>query len=134
MNRRMHGFSLLEVLVAFIVLGVLGGTLLQFFQGSLRNVSRSAEYTHATLLARSRLAELEAIHDLRPGSYQGEYPDGYRWQLNLSPYATAGDSADSKLTGLYAELQIGWGLPGNDRQLEFTTLLLSQATVEPAQP
>ena len=81
-----RGFTLLEILVAFIVLAVAGGALLHLYQGGLQNIALSSEYTRAALLARSKLAELDARAEVTAGIEQGSFDDDYRWEIEFRPY------------------------------------------------
>ena len=81
-----NGFTLLEILVAFIVLSVVGGALLQLFHGGLRNIALSTEYSHAALLAKSKMAELDARTVVEPGDSEGSFDDTYRWRLTTEPH------------------------------------------------
>ncbi|MBL6699470.1 MAG: type II secretion system protein, partial [Luminiphilus sp.] len=51
------GFSLIEMLVALVVLSLSLGVLYQAAAGATRNVRVAAEYTEAVMLAESKLAE-----------------------------------------------------------------------------
>ncbi len=128
-----RGFTLLEILLAFVLLGLVGGLLLQTFQGGLRNVRSSTELSHAALLARSKLTELQAIANPRPGSSSGAFGDGYAWQLELTPYRSEDGTAlpDTDLLALKAVLGITWGDPADGNSYQVSTLLLSQAGARP---
>ena len=58
------GFTLLEVLVAFAVLAVMIVPILQVFGGGLGTTETARAYTTATLLARSKLAEVGVAETL----------------------------------------------------------------------
>ena len=122
-----RGFTLIEILVAFIMLGLVGGLLLQVFQGNLRNVRASAEYGHAALLARSKMTELLVVNDLRPGTRSGDFGDGYRWELTLSPYeGEPGELAQpGRLLPLQARLRISWGALEDRNDFVLDTLYLA---------
>ena len=126
------GFTLVEILVAFVVVGVLGGAMLQLFQGSLRNVALSAEYTEAALLAQSKLAEFEARAMLQGGVEEGEADLGYRWRAELSPLvdlasADAGREAplESPVEAVRLTLVVSWGDAGDARDYRVDTVLLT---------
>ena len=49
----MRGFSLLEVLVAFVILALVATALFRLFSGALANASAAEEYSRAVLVAES---------------------------------------------------------------------------------
>ena len=144
---RARGFTLLEILVAFVVIGVLGGAMLQLFQGSLRNVALSAEYTGAALLARSKLAEFEARGTLQAGVEEGDTGEGYRWRAELTPHFPEGGAEtaqevlsetppeappESPLEALRLTLTMSWGEDAETRDYVVETVLLTPAQLEPS--
>jgi general secretion pathway protein I len=86
MRRSQQGFSLLEVLVAFVILALALGALMEIFSGALRNVSRSEEYQRAVLLAQSKLAAVGIETPLAEGETDGEFDSNYRWRLSIKPF------------------------------------------------
>lgn len=96
-RRDSRGFSLLEVLVAFVILAVLGTVLFRLFGASLNNASLGEEYSRAALYAESRLVAAEVEHPLREGSDQGTSDDGrYAWSTKVEPYRPPGMTADQE--------------------------------------
>lgn len=83
---RQQGFSLLEVLVAFVILSLTLGVLYQVFATGLRNSALSEEYTHAALHAESVLAGLGIETPLEEGEQQGEIDERYHWRVTISLY------------------------------------------------
>ena len=131
---RARGFTLLEILVAFVVIGVLGAAMLQLFQGSLRNVALSSEYTEAAMLARSKLAEWEARAAPEPGMEEGDLDDRYRWRVELVPYVPDADAQNGQMAvilppsvvdALRLTLTISWGEAGDVRDYVVETVLLA---------
>lgn len=123
---RQRGFTLLEILVAFVVLGLLGSLMLQLFQGGLRNLDSSEHISHAALLARSKLTELQSQPALTPGLSEGQFDDTYHWRLQLTPYTIDADGQPlppSRIAALLAELSIHWPADG---EYHLQTLLLSK--------
>lgn len=85
-RRGQRGFTLLEVLVAFSILGLSLGVLIQAFGGGLRNTALAEEYTLATLHAESLLAGLGVEEPLQPGELAGEIDGRFRWQARIEEY------------------------------------------------
>ena len=61
------GFSLLEVLVAFVILSLVATALFRLFSGALGNASAADDYSRAVLVAESVLAEAAATQPLARG-------------------------------------------------------------------
>ncbi|MBL1379327.1 type IV pilus modification PilV family protein [Zobellella iuensis] len=116
------GFSLLEVLVAFAVLTITLGVLLNIFSLAIRTTQSVLEQQKAMLLAESKLAELDAGRRLRPGRVQGWFDDHYRWETRVEEF----DSRelmdnDTMLMPYRLSVIVGWG---RNQQYEITTLRL----------
>ena len=80
------GFSLLEVLVAFSILALSLGVLMQIFSSAMRNAMLSQQYSNAALLAQSTLSAVGIEEPLQEGQSAGEWDNGMRWQLLITPY------------------------------------------------
>ena len=88
--RRSQGFSLLEVLVAFIIVALVVTALFRLFGGALGNASAADDWTRALLVAQSRLALAAATVPLREASDGGTEPDGrIAWRTAVTPYVPA---------------------------------------------
>ena len=85
--RRQRGFSLLEVLVAFVILSLVATALFRLFSGALGNASAADDYTHAVLVAESVLAEAAASVPLVEATNTGSAEDGrIAWTTQVTPY------------------------------------------------
>jgi general secretion pathway protein I len=94
--RRAAGFSLLEVLVAFVILALVGTALFNLFGASLNNAGVADEYSRAAAFAESRLTTLGLDTPLRETSDQGTSDDGrYGWSIKVEPYV-APDATDDQ--------------------------------------
>ena len=84
------GFSLLEVLVAFIILALVATALFRLFGGALGNASAADDWTRAMLVAQSRLALAASALPLRETTDNGTEPDGrIAWRTSVAPYVAA---------------------------------------------
>jgi general secretion pathway protein I len=130
-KNRACGFSLLEVLAAFVILALVGTALFRVFSGALGNVTASEDYSRATLYAESRLATLGVETPLRDGVQQGASDDGYyAWTAKIEPYTPPGitpemDSAAATMPVRLWRLAVTvrWpGVAGSERSIALATM------------
>lgn len=82
---RERGFTLLEVLVATVIMGIAVSGILSGLAGAARNASRLSQYDRAALLARQKMDEILVDHGIR----RGVPLEGY-WDPTLAGGASAG--------------------------------------------
>jgi general secretion pathway protein I len=125
---RDEGFTLLEVLVALVVLATTVVAVLQLFGGGLRLARTAGDHADAALLASAKLAELEP-GPLTEGAVDGvEGP--YRWirRVTLDPSLLPAqletpETVRLRLARVNVEVQWGQG-----HRFELVTLRVWQAT------
>jgi len=131
---RAAGFSLLEVLVAFVVLALVGTALFRLFSAALGNAAAADDYSRATLYAESRLASIGVEAALREGADQGTSEDGrYAWAVKIEPYTPPGTTPDLERVGATLPVQlwriavtVTWpGTFGNVRTIQLSTVRLA---------
>jgi general secretion pathway protein I len=81
---RQHGFTLVELVAAFVIFALGFGILLQVLSSCLHTTAQSADYTRAALWAQSLLDPLGVGEPLREGGASGRFDDRYRWQLSIA--------------------------------------------------
>jgi general secretion pathway protein I len=127
---RASGFSLLEVLVAFVILTVVAGTLFKLFSGALANASAAEDYSRAVLIAESVLAETASVRPLRETTRDGTADDGrVHWSAKVATYTPPGvppeveQMAQSIATRLYrVSVDVEFPAPsGGTRTLSLAT-------------
>ncbi|MBI1896125.1 MAG: type II secretion system protein [Acidobacteria bacterium] len=86
MNRR--GFTLLEVLVATVIMAIAVGGLLSSLSTSMRNASRLTAYDRAAMLARHKMDELLATRPLpMMATIEGQWPEMEAgWRARMTPF------------------------------------------------
>ncbi|WP_295881469.1 prepilin-type N-terminal cleavage/methylation domain-containing protein [uncultured Thiohalocapsa sp.] len=89
-RRSARGFSLLEVLVAFAILALSLGVLLQIFQRAMNTTMVSTEYSRIVALAEARLADVGGSIPLEEGIHTGEPENGMDWIVSIQPYQPPG--------------------------------------------
>lgn len=92
-----RGFSLLEVLVAFVILALVGTSLFRLFSGALTNVGAAGDYSRALLVAESVLADAAAAQPLQESAKNGTSEDGgTTWTARVSPYVAPDATPDAQ--------------------------------------
>ncbi len=86
-----RGFTLIEVVVSFALLGIGLMVIIELFAGGLRLGKVSEEYTQATHYGRMKLDELVLHPPTEEGTEEGEFNETYRWRVeakkvNLLPF------------------------------------------------
>jgi general secretion pathway protein I len=119
---RDQGFTLLEVLVALVVLATTVVAVLQLFGGGLRLARTAGDHADAALLANAKLADLEP-GPLTEGETEGT--DGpYRWtrRITLDPTLLPIDRDTPEAVAIRlarVNVEVRWG---QGRRFELVTL------------
>ena len=110
MKRRQSGFTLVEVVVAFALLGAALALLLASLSGALGQVRHSDGQGRAALYAQSLLDGLGSDVPLAPGERHGQWENGkFRWQLVTRPYSPPDARSGAAADLLELELHVQWG-------------------------
>ena len=146
MNRS-RGFTLLEVMLAFVILAVSMGMLLGMLSRGLGQVRTSQDETEATLHAQSLLDQIGVIEPMQPGERVGDFASGrYRYRLEtteiedpspapaLPPTVVDSGTLINAPTVYRVALVVSWGPPESPRQLRFTTLRARSVPLAGASP
>ncbi len=119
---RARGFSLLEVLVAFSIMGLALAMLYRVTGSSARNVGDAAQYQQALVLA-------ESLHGLResvPPEGWNEEGDsgGLHWQVRSARHPTDTSRGNPAAVPLHdVVFVVSWTDGDRPRQVEVATLL-----------
>ncbi len=129
-GRRQSGFSLLEILVAFSILALSLGVLLNIFSTAMRGVGLGEEYSKAASLLDGRLAALGSEIPVESGSQSGSEGDGegqeYRWQITLNPFGEFDQfQALGELELFQVDVEVTWEAGGRQRRIAVSTLRLA---------
>ena len=80
---RTAGFTLLEIMIALMILAVGLVSLLELFAGSVRLGSKASSRTQAALYGQNVMDRTFALDVLEDGEDSGELPGGYSWRVRV---------------------------------------------------
>ena len=121
-----RGMTLIEVLVAFVVLSITMAVILQIFSGGMRNARVSGSYSRAVFLAESRLAAAGVERPLLPGESSGQVGGNLTWRVSVSPIDDGASTGQPVLpVRLYqVSARVSWSEDGRDRHIELASIKL----------
>jgi len=119
---RTQGFSLLEVMVATALMGVLLVILLEVLAGSLRAQESSRTHTQAVLVAEKVIKEYGELRSLSQGVFQGR--DGrFAYVVRLEPkFQGPTTMSDRKAVCSLLKVTVSWEERGRPKSLELQTM------------
>lgn len=117
---REQGFSLLEILVAFSILALSIGVILNIFSRGLRTAMISEEIQQAIVIAETQMARAGVETPLTAGSTNGVVDNKYTWTLQGMPYELPQPKTDIVIPPLEAtafkvQVRVEWQ-EGNDNK------------------
>lgn len=81
--RHSRGFTLIEMIAAFVIFAIAVGALMQILTLSMNNARFSRDETRAALWAQSLLDTVGVGERVEEGSSSGEFDRDYRWQMEI---------------------------------------------------
>jgi len=127
--RRAGGFTLLEVMLAFVIFALSFATVLEIMAGSMRSVRRASDDTQVALLAQSIIDLVGTEIPLEEGQFSGNGMDRYDWNMGIYLYAASDEDVRTlelaELSGIelyQIDLDINWQAGRRDRSVHFSTI------------
>ncbi len=134
-RRRTSGFTLLEVLVALVILSISVGVIMNVFSGGIRAVRTTRDYNRAVFLAQGKMEELllkkftEETTD--SGTFE-EFP-GFAWEMAVTEFqlpmteeeqlaAEAESELAPQLKTYQITLHVTWAVGSRTRSFTLDTL------------
>ena len=128
-KRYQRGFSLIEILVAFMILAMSLSVIFRIFSGGLRNVALSEDYARAVLVAESQLSAIGISEPLEPGMTSGEWGERFRWERVVEDYSPWEQPKElsSPLLAYRITVNVDWEHAGRSREISLSSVRLKQA-------
>ena len=126
MHPREHGFTLIEVLVAFMILALSLTVLMRIFSGGLGNVALAGDYAQALQVAEAQLAGIGVSEPLAKGISEGEWNERFRWQRVVEPYRAweADPNPALPASAFHVRVRVEWAHKGRTREVSISSLRL----------
>ena len=132
--QREGGFTLIEVIVAFVMLALVLSVSFEVFTGGLRRAGDLVDYSRALTLAQSRLAAAGTEEQIKEGETQGDSEDGrYHWTMAVrrsdegAPDPTQTNNNPYQL--FHVEVRVDWhDADTHARTIGMSTLVIGSRT------
>jgi prepilin-type N-terminal cleavage/methylation domain-containing protein len=94
MKRSQKAFTLIEVLIALLILAFAMTVLMESWGGSLRGIKKARVYSTVVMLIQRKVVEFEVankekkadqIEESQKGDFGSEFPD-YAWEIKSQPF------------------------------------------------
>lgn len=123
-----HGFSLIEVIAALLLLAITFTALMKVAGGAIGLTQRAAQRSEAAMWAHSLLDSAFVMEPVRAGTRSGKFDKQFRWQLQVTPWNAGGKPVQNASLQLYQlDLDVLWKGGGHDYSAHFRTLRLASA-------
>jgi general secretion pathway protein I len=127
-QRNIRGFTLLEVLVALVLIALSVTVIMQLFSADLRSLSASEDYTAAVVKAETKMRELLDSGSFVEGETREEDSGGFAYDVSIRealPEKT--ESLGVRL--MEVELTLRWKMGSRERALTLKSLKLVEREV-----
>lgn len=130
---REAGFTIVEVLAAFVLFGLALAGLMQLFSVGLRDAQLADEYARAVMIAQSRLAAFTAVEQVEEKDSEGS-DERFKWRVTASAYderretpnADASRDLNLRVRLVRVDSVVTWAAAdGRERDVRLATLVLA---------
>lgn len=126
-DRYTLGYTLIEVLVAMMILAMSLTVLFRVFSTGLQNVDVSADYARAVIIAETQLAATVLDAGLLQGQVKGNVDQRFHWSRTVEEYVPPGQSGNQQLpvAAFLVAVAVEWEHRGQTRQVVLTSIQLA---------
>ncbi len=130
MPQQQCGFTILEVLVAFLVAALLLSVILSGFSTGMSQLVRADRISQAAIVAQSRLAEVGVVQPLQAAQYKGHdvLAPEFSWEINIEPFTWEFSEplAQAGATLYRVDIEVFWPSGGKTHSFVLSSLRLGR--------
>jgi general secretion pathway protein I len=115
-----------EIIVALAILALSLNAILPAISDALWRTGEAEAQAEAASLARSLLAQAGSAVPLHDGAAAGQFANGFRWRLQVTPYGAADQTVPVRAYKVVAE--VFWEDARRERSVALTMLRLGTNT------
>ncbi len=122
------GFTLMETLVAMMMLAISLVAILQLFSGGLKSGKMADDYTRAIFHAREKMEEYLLIENFEEGTFEGTFDNNYRWQVDII-FVEPEDEDEEEISLVdlvYLDVSVFWPVGGKEKKFQIQTLKVTE--------
>jgi general secretion pathway protein I len=131
-TKSQYGFTLMETLVAVMILAISVVVILQLFSGGLKASRLSGDYTRAIFHAREKMNEILLLDELADEVLEGEFNDGFKWRINIAYIEP--DEEDETRTPVVdtfnINVDVNWSYGYRKKHFEISTIKIAKKIEE----
>jgi prepilin-type N-terminal cleavage/methylation domain-containing protein len=121
------GFTLIEILVAMVILTLCLVVIMELFSGGLKGGRISREYLQAVFHAREKMEEILVAPELSAGSKEGRFPDNSLWNVEITPFVDDEAVVATGSVRLFRiALEVRWKEGHRQRNVTISTLTMAR--------
>jgi general secretion pathway protein I len=127
------GFTLIEILVALALLGLVIGAIASVLSNSAHGYAAADNVQTALSLAEEKLETAGVTGPLRVGQTEGRFDERFAWRVAVTSYRDRPASSDTQPDGFglfRIEVTVGWREGVRDSQVALSTVRLAPVRLE----
>ena len=122
------GFTLLEVLVALVLLSISLVAIFELFSANLRGIAKSDDYSYAVIMAEAKMRQILDDDTLAEQTLTESTDDGYR--MNAVVSSTASDRMENlQIKLLEINLKVSWMKDSKERAFNLKTVKMMKRQI-----
>ncbi len=130
--RAQSGFTLVEIVVAFVLLSLVLASSFQIFATGMERAGDLEDRSRALVIAQTQLALASIGETFPPGTSAGESEDRrFRWNVTIAEFDSGTDPSKRALQAYFPvriAVRVAWvSAASRERSLDLSTLVLGKA-------